>query len=424
MPSRTGDFASRTDIKITCVLILAALWVEFATTLPATYQVKLNDFPAYHGAATMIANGQPERLYGDDFKWFTNLPVVALFLRPLAALPYEQAWKLFWWLQVTSFGATFAVLLAGLHRFYGPLRWVHALVAGGIFLSFAPILRRCLELGQTTPMMVLVFALLSLAARAGFERFAGSLLGFICLVKIPPNLLIVLLALRRRVQIVWPALAVVAAGVALSLALFGSELVGQFLDRVVWDNFGRSEAAFNNQSLEGAFMRIFTERGLADWETIPRPLGVTLAVIASAVALGALLFVRAPGLLLPGIRPDDRNPSASSLELEIALGVALMLLFFPVVWIHYYLFLAVPLCLLPAWWLARDLPRPGWLVALLVLGLFLASGFESHDNAHYAAREGELLFRIAQNRQPLGALLLVIGLSFPLSEIARRSRSS
>ena len=58
---------------------------------------------------------------------------------------------------------------------------------------------------------------------------------------------------------------------------------------------------------------------------------------------------------------------------------------------------------------------------MLVLGRWLASGIESHENAYYAAREGDWLFRMAQNRQPLGALLLVLGLSFPLAEVAKRS---
>ncbi|MFT5696564.1 MAG: hypothetical protein ACI9QQ_002545 [Myxococcota bacterium] len=147
-----------------------------------------------------------------------------------------------------------------------------------------------------------------------------------------------------------------------------------------------------------------------------RPLPVTLGVLGTTVALAGFLYRRAPGLLLPADAPDDRG-----LELEVALGVALMLLLFPVVWIHYYLFLAVPLTLLPFFWLARDLPRPGWLVGLLALGLWWASGVEIHENAYYAAREGEWLFRLAQNRQPAGALLLVVGLSVPLAQMAQKT---
>ena len=415
------EHANRTGVKICCVVVLALLWLQFFYSLPATYRVHLNDFPAYYGAATSIADGQPEKLYGSEFKWFTNLPVVALLLRPLATMSYEQAWKFFWWLQVASFVATFGVLLASVRRWFGPLSWPGAALAGVIFLSFAPLLRRCLDLGQTTPLMVLIFALVFAAARSGMARLAGAMLGFICVIKIPPNALIALLLLRRRLQMAWPAALVIGGAVVLSFAIFGAELVGQFLDRVVWDNFGRSEAAFNNQSLEGAFMRIFTDRGLADWTTIARPPAVTLGVVSCAVGLAVLLFRRAPGLLFPSTPPDDRDPRTGSLELEIALGVSLMLLLFPVVWIHYYLFLAVPLTLLPFWWLARELPRPGWLIVLLALGLWWASGAESHTNAYYAAREGDWLFRLAQNRQPLGALLLVIGLSFPLAEVAKRS---
>jgi hypothetical protein len=413
------ESANHTGVKILCAAVLAGLWVQFFYTLPATYYVHLNDFPAYYGAATSIAQEEPEKLYGVEFKWFTNLPVVALLLRPLAALSYEQAWKFFWWLQLLSFVATFGVLLASLRRWFGPLTLLHAAVAGSIYLSFAPLLRRCLDLGQTTPLMVLLFALVFMAARQGMARLAGCLLGFICVIKIPPNALIVLLLLRRRFQMALPAALTVAAAVVLSFAIFGSELVTQFLDRVVWDNFGRSEAAFNNQSLEGALMRVFTDRGLADWTTVERPGLVTLGVLTCGACLGALLFLRAPGLLLGPAAPDD-DPRLGSLELEIALGVSLMLLFFPVVWIHYYLFLAVPLTLLPFWWLARELPRPAWLIALLVLGLWLASGAESHANAYYAARESDWFFRLVQNRQPFGALLLVVGLSFPLAQIASR----
>ena len=42
---------------------------------------------------------------------------------------------------------------------------------------------------------------------------------------------------------------------------------------------------------------------------------------------------------------------------DLALGSALMLLFLPVAWIHYYLLLAAPLAILPAWWVARRMHR-------------------------------------------------------------------
>lgn len=408
--------------KTSCALATAALWLYFFSTLPPTYFVHLNDFPAYYGAATSIANGQPEKLYGTDFKWFTNLPVVALLLRPLAATNYEHAWKFFWWLQVVSFVATFGVLLAYVRRFFASPIWIPTAATSAIYLCFTPLLLRCLDLGQTTPMMVLLFSILLFAARSGWVRLSGLLLGMICVIKIPPNLLIVLLALRRRFQLAVPAFAVVLLAIALSYAFFGSELVAQFFERVIADNFGRSQAAFNNQSLEGALMRAVTDRGLSDWTTVERPMAVTLGVVGVGLALAALLYMRAPKFLFPREPANDADPRVGALELEVAIGVALMLLLFPVVWIHYYLFLAVPLTVLPFWWLARGLPHPAWLLALLAVAIWFASGAQSHENAYYAAHETEWLFRWAQNRQPIGALLLVIGLSFPLAQIASRTR--
>ncbi len=414
----------RSPFGLACSLLLVGLWGHFLFSLPETYRVRLNDFPAYYGAAEMIASGHPERLYGEDFKWFTNLPVVALLLRPLALFSYADAWKLFWWLQVGSFVATYGLLLVAIRRHFAPLTPPRAALAGGIFLLFAPILHRCLALGQTTPMMVCLFALVYLSYRKPMRRLAGALLGIICVIKIPPNLLIALLVLRRRFQTALPAALVVAAAVALSFLVFGGELVSQFVDRVIANNFGRSEAAFNNQSLEGALMRVLTDRGLADWTTVPRPLPVAIGVWTGAISIALLLGWRGRGMLFSNRTPRDADPKTGSLELELALGVSLMLLLFPVVWIHYYLFLAVPLTLLPFWWQARDLPRPAWLVGLLVLGLWFASGSESHENAHYAAREGERLFRLSTTLQPLGALLLIAGLSFPLAEIAERMRDA
>lgn len=419
-PGQAGNMATRAVITA----LLGIVWLSFLTTLPATYQVQLNDFPAYYGAATSIADGTPEKLYGTDFKWFTNLPVVALLLRPLALMSYEQAWKFFWWLQVVCFVATFGLLLHHVHRFFAPLTLPKFALASVIFVSFAPLLRRCLVLGQTTPLMMLLFALVLLWVRSGLPRLAGTVLGVICTIKIPPILLIVLLALRRRIAVAVPALAVVLLGVVLSFAVFGSDLVWEFYERVVADNFGRSEAAFNNQSLEGAFMRVFTDRGLADWTTVARPTSVTLSVIGTGLALAALLLLRAPGFLRPNRAGEGAKPSNGAIELEAAIGVCLMLLLFPVVWKHYYLFLAVPITLLPFWWVDRDLPRPGWLVVLLAAGILMASGAESHENTYYAARETDLAFRWAQNRQPIGALMLVIGLSFPLAALAKQHRDA
>lgn len=413
---------SRRALRIGAGLLTAVLWLQFLASLPAVSSVRVNDFPAYWAAGRMLLEGQPERIYSTDWKWFTNLPIVAVLCVPLGALEYETAWKLLWWLSVASFGLSFALLLWAVARYFPPLTPVHVAIVALVFFTFAPVMRRCLSLGQTTPLLVLLFGAVYLLCRAGYPKLSGTLLGLLCVIKIPPLLLLPLLLLRRRLALACTAAGVVAAAVLASWVFFGGELMQQYADRVIWDNFGRAHAAFNNQSLDGAFMRALTDRGLADWVPVDRPMGERLAVLGTLAAVVGLLFVCGRSLLWPSRSPCDADPRAGSLELEIGLGIGLMLLAFPIAWIHYYLFLVVPLCLLPFWWSARGL-RWHWPVAVLfVLGTWLAGGSEVRENAWYAAHEADRLFRLQQNLQPLGVLLLIGALVQPLREIARRQR--
>jgi hypothetical protein len=413
-----------TWIAVLSALLIAGLWIHLFVSLAPTTKLALSDFAGYYRAATVILSGTPEHLYRSEGKAFTNLPVVSLLVAPLAFLDYRDAWRLFWWLQTSSFVAAFALLLWGIRRFLPPLTPARVALASAIFVCFAPLLRRSLIQGQTTPMMVLLLAAIWLLCRARWNRTAGLLLGIVCVIKIPPVLLAGLFLVRRRLALALGALVVVTGSVALSWLLFGTEILGQYADLVIWKNFGGSHAAFNNRSLEGAFLRLLTERSLADWNPAPRPWTVTLCLAASFVGLAWLLLRRGGWTLLwPREATHDDDPRTGSLEIELALGAALMLLVFPVVWIHYYLFLAVPLALLPFWWSRAGLPWRSSSVVLLAAGTWLASGTEVPGNLEVGARSGEALFRLIQSAQPLGALLLVLGLSAPLAELARRENA-
>ncbi len=406
------------------VAAVGILWLhDFAVSLGPTRRVQLSDFAGYYGAAAVMLAGEPEKLYASERKWFTNLPVVALLLSPLATLDYQTAWSFFWWLQLLAFAATLGLLLWGVSRHLAPLTPVGAALAVGVFLAFAPVLRRCLELGQTTPLVLLMVASMWIASRAGRPRAAGLALGLVCLVKIPPLLWVALFAARRRLALAGTALAVVAVGVALSWWLFGTELMGQYAERVLWSNAGASHAAFNNRSLDGAFTRLLTDRSLLDWDPAPRPWSVWLAFLATALGLAALYLARgARRLLWPARPPRDDDPRTGSLELELAVGAVVMVLALPIVWIHYYLFLALPLALLPSWWRARALPASLGSIGLLVVGGWLASGTDAPGNVEVQQRRNEPGYRLRHNAQPLGALLLALGLSTPVAVLAQRAR--
>ena len=405
------------------MLGLLALAVWLGLGIAPTTEVRLNDFEGYWEAGRVVLAGDADDLYAPDHKWFTNLPVVAWALAPLARLPYGDAWRVFWGIQATCFVLAFGALVVLLARHFPPLTLPRAFVVGVVLACFAPVLERTLAQGQSTSLVALLLVLFHLLHREGWQRTAGVLLGLACLVKIPPLVLVAWLGLRRRLPAALAATAVVGAGVGISALAFGPELLAQYADRVILDNLGRTQAAFNNQSLEGAYMRAFTAKSLVDWDTVTRPLGVTLALLASLLGLGALIWRSGGGSFAwPTEPPRDDDPVCGSFELELALVSALMLLFLPVVWIHYYLLLAAPLAILPAWWSARQLPVRWGVSVLLVAGLWLASGSEVRGNHYYGRHHESWQFRIQQNAQPLGAVLLVLGLCAPLAEIARRQR--
>ena len=392
------------------ILILAATVSlgRFLAVLPLTYPPRTEvDFPAYHEGGRLLIEGEIDRLYSDDFKEFQNLPIVTVLLAPLGALEYDQAWRVLWWTNLASIVATLAVLLVCIRRFFPPLDTEGVLIALALYFWFAPIMHRSLVLGQTTPIMVLLLAAFYALARRGKSTISAIVLGAICLVKIPPLALVGVFLARRRVRLVAGALVVVLLGLAISLAVFGLDLNLQYGRKVIWANAGKALAAFNNQSLLGSMLRLLTDRGLTDWRLLPPPFVVTVLHRAVLLLLIGVLLWRGRRLVWPGKPPDGDHDE--TLEVEIGLGVSLMLLIFPIGWIHYFQFLVVPVTLLPFWWRAAGLPPRGPTVAILAIGILLAAGGMVRDGAYYAHFENETLFRVLQCSRTLGALLLAWG---------------
>lgn len=405
-----------------CWLAVVGLWLGFAWTLPPTSAVALNDFVGYYKAGDSFALGEVERLYEPGRKWFTNLPVVSALFAPLGSLPYPTAWLLFWWIQLVAWGATYALLLYGLQRHFPPFTAPRVLAATVVFLAFAPVMRRCLVQGQTTPIMLLLMTGSWLLLHARRSKAAGVLMGVVCIIKIPPMLLVGGALARRRLALSLTALALVVFAVVVSWLAFPSELLGQYAERVITSNAGRGHAAFNNRSLEAFWLRLLTDRSLLDWYPLPSPPWVAFVSFASSFGLLTLVAWRGRRLWWPSRAPDDSDGRTGSLELELALGSALMLLVFPIVWIHYALFLALPLTVLPFWWMARQLPARPLVVVVLLLGWWLVSGTEVPSNVAVGSRLYDPVFRLAQSAQTLGAVLLVLGLLAPLGAIASRTR--
>jgi hypothetical protein len=112
-----------------------------------------------------------------------------------------------------------------------------------------------------------------------------------------------------------------------------------------------------------------------------------------------------------------------TLEVEIGLGVSLMLLVFPIAWIHYFQFLIVPVTLLPFWWRREGLGPRGGTVAILALGVLLAAGGAVREGAYYSRLETETWFRILQCYRTVGALFLTWGFARALGDVSRTQDS-
>jgi hypothetical protein len=403
-----GGPGRRRLIRWILILACTASVGRFLAVLPLTYPPRTEvDFPAYHEGGRLLIAGEIDRLYSEDFKEFQNLPVVTVLLAPLGALEYERAWRVLWWTNLASILATVGVLLASVRRFFPPLDADGVLLAVALYFWFAPIMHRSLVLGQTTPIMVLLLAGFHALARRGRRNLSAGVLGSICLVKIPPLALLGVFLARRRVRLVAGTLVVVALGLAISLAAFGLDLNLQYGRRVIWTNAGKALAAFNNQSLLGSMLRLLTDRGLTDWRLLSPPLAVTVLHRSAVLVVLGLLLWRGRRLVWPESIPeggDDRT-----LEVEIGLGVSLMLLVFPIAWIHYFQFLVVPVTLLPFWWRKEGLPPRGPTVAILAIGILLAADGAVREGAFYTHFENETWFRFLQCSRTLGALLLAWG---------------
>ncbi|MFP6607821.1 MAG: hypothetical protein VCC19_14720, partial [Myxococcota bacterium] len=108
----------RRAVRIGGGLIVLLVGLQLGASLPAVHVVRLNDFPAYWAAGKMVLEGQPERIYSTEWKWFTNLPVVAVLGVPLASFEYETAWEILWWLSVLSFVGIFGLLAFAVARYF------------------------------------------------------------------------------------------------------------------------------------------------------------------------------------------------------------------------------------------------------------------------------------------------------------------
>jgi len=284
----------------------------------------------YSGGRLVFEN--PHLLYTNEFA-FANIPIFGFLFTPFALLPRSQSYILL--AIVSALLVSFACYL--LLRPASLTLKQRILIVGLFVISGS--LYNSLQEGNSTHLMfpLLVGGLLCIQSQRRF--LAGFLLGIAALTKLPLFLFGIYFLARRQWQVLAGFVVAVLAIVAASLLIFGLNL------HIEWFNYcvlpflsGKVVVGYNNQSLDAFLGRLLSDQSLLDWT--PVQLGTTYRLMRYALIsllLGSTIFVFWKAK--PPVTDEDKN-----LEFSVVLCLAVMLS--SISWIHYYLYLLIPLSLL------------------------------------------------------------------------------
>src|SRR5262245_11199527 len=219
-------------------LLVAATFVAWGVARPLVRPDPYSDFATFYSAAHCFAAGQdpydPQALRatashgGWVGRYFYPPPFAAVFVRPLAALPFATARRVWVVIEAAAYigaawiaaGAVGAVpLVATVPR---------AVLTVALALPFAPLYLD-LRLGSVRGLLLLCVTL-ALRARAALRaRRAGFWLALAIVLKLAPAVLLVYWALRREWRLVGAALATAMTVVAVALPWTGVEVYRRYV---------------------------------------------------------------------------------------------------------------------------------------------------------------------------------------------------
>jgi Glycosyltransferase family 87 len=374
-------------------LAFAMFAVAFLAVKSTGRGTPFGDFDkAYYPAGRDIFS-EPSRVYDcahEDRLCFVNLPLVAMFFAPVAALPLSAAHAVVAAASLASIAVT-AWLLVQLVGARGTQRY--AVVA--LILLNGP-LYYSVRLANITH-IVLLFLVIAVAWMIrGQGGRAGSLLALVALLKPPFLIWLPYFALRRQ----WRAAAAMTLTLTLlavtSLMLFGVPLHMAWIRHFLVGSSAHPIGAYNVQSIAGFLVRLSISGTLVDWRPVDvgrlffiAQVALTLAVVVAGLAAGALAG-----------QPRDRTAQLR----EYSMVLCVMLLASPVSWTHYYSLLLLPLAAFasgameppPARWLRFSTAIAALLVSLPVMLWVPADRFA-----------GALIARVLLSHYVFGAVLLL-----------------
>jgi hypothetical protein len=360
----------------------------------AAQRIRLQPSQLYRGTSYDDRTGQLQLTAGANF---VNIPIVAWLFVPFTALPLSQAATL---LLVINISITLLCLLLLQRRAArcGPLlRW-------GITLAVATSgpLMNALNLGQTTPLVLLLLLWAEDCLHRGRHAQAGFWFGVAGLIKIPPLLFLPYLGLRRYRRVVSAAIGVLLLATVASILCYGWALHVTYYNVVIRARLGTAIAAHNCQSLAAVVARLCTDASLTSWQPI-RLDGA--ARLLQCLLVAAVLFACVWGAATPaGARRYFR------MLLELGMIMCLSLLALPIAWEHYGIWL-LPVGVIVATAVQERNDRGTsllpWGPALLLVLAVVLINFPVLPAVIINRFANRLWFRLAISHQAFGTALLL-----------------
>lgn len=325
--------AIRILVSLIVVLYLPGVYLTLADLTPAPHQ---EDFGAYYLAAQALSSGfspfdasEAERLAAaagvDQHSPYIYPPLLALLLRPFAALPYAAASAVWFGLSAGAFLWALSMLTTIVQMPWRRYRWA---CAAAVFL---PPVHHTLQHGQITNFLFLMIVAAALDRRGG-PAWAGAAAAL----KVFPATLAAVYALSGRLAALG---AMIGSAVMLTVAGAVAEpaATSDFVRRVGPQLALERRLAPNNQSLDAVVSRWFEEQWFVEPVIHAPAAGRVISRIAAMAVVGLTLWTLA--------RIRDARNTAVQVE-RCALVLTATLIVSPIVWDHYYVLLLLPVATL------------------------------------------------------------------------------
>ena len=341
------------------------------------------------------------------------LPAYLWIFRPLASFDFPAASRI--WLAANALLTLVCFWLLWSARrlpaLSGPLKHWRMAWFAFLALTFQPMLSNLWH-GQVTGLIFAIFCLSYWLLHRKRPLAAGLALGLIIPFKFYPALFVLYFLWRRQWRVVIGSAAGSLFILLVSLLTVGWGANLAYFRVVASELGGGGVPAFNNESISGFLMHIFTRGDVFSWLKAETPVWVNgLRLVFILLVIGAVVWAMRRS-------PAATEDESGTLDLDLSLVILVMLLISPITWYHYYMWLLLPLTVLfDRLFLSPqgDVRRIVWLA--VAYGLVVVEGVAVLQPLAPQLLQNVWLLRMLLSQSFFGAVLL-LGLALKLRLLA------